>query len=121
MGEVEHVQENACCADSLNPLLQQNIGGDTLDNDDDEIEDDRASVTANEETVPHVIEISSNLDRLYMVLWISFLIISTLGICLYSTGYIVPGTVLLSWAALPVVGVLAISIGNRRRNTYQEI
>jgi len=108
MDEVEHVQDNTCCADCLNPLLQHNIGADTMDNDDDRIEDDRASVTASEETVPLVIGISANSDRVHLLLWAYLLIISMLGICLYSTGYLVPGTVLLSCAAFLVVGVLAI-------------
>ena len=130
MEEVSHVQENSCSADCFNPLLEHNIGGYAMDNHDednnDRSDDDRASVTAPEETVPLVTGISSNPDRLYLIFWASFLSISTLVICLYSTGYLVPGTVLLCCGALLVVGVLAktgcgIIIGNRRRNLYQEI
>ena len=130
MEGVSDVQENTCSADCFNPLLQHNIGGYAGDNDgeddNDRSDDDRASVSAREETVPLVIGISSNSDRLYLIFWAFFLSISTLVICLYSTGYLVPGTVLLSCAALLVVGVLAktgcgIFIGNRRRDLYQEI
>ena len=130
MDEVGHVQENTCSGDCFNPLLQHNIGGDTVDNDEEDsngrTDDDSTSVIAPEETVPLVFGISANSDRLYLIFWASFLSLSTLVICLYSTGYLVPGTVMLCCAALLVVGVLTktgcgIFIGNRRRNMYQEI
>jgi len=93
---------------------QDNISGDSNDNQgigdmyDDDDDDDQASETSQEETVSLVYGTSANWQHL--VFWISFLCLSFLAICLYSTGYFVPGTILLSCAAMMGLGVLVMFV-----------
>ena len=122
MEEVSHVEENTCSAGCINPLLQHGIG----DYYSNGREVDTESVTASEENVPLVQGAAANPDRLYLIFWASFISLSILVICLYSTGYLVPGTVLLSGGFLLVVGILAkrfcghVVVG-RRRDLYSQI
>ena len=93
------------------------------DIDDGDGDDDKASETSSVETISIFVGIPANWQCL--LFWTSFLSFSTLAICLYSTGYTVPGTILLSFSVLLGLGVLVkygcgICFGEMRKNMYYQ-
>ena len=110
----------------VNHLQHHDMGDDSYDNAgmaDGDGDDDKASETSSVETVSIFFGIPAKWQCL--LFWTSFLSFSTLAICLYSTGYTVPGTILLSFSVLLGLGVLVkygcgIWIGKMRKNMYYQ-
>ena len=128
MEDVSNVEHNQCSAGCINPLLQHDIGEDGTSERDNTTRGfaDGDSVTASEETVPLVQAATESPDRFLLIFLVSFIILSILLISLYSTGFFVPGTILLCVGIVLALLVVAKRFGGyadwgRRRDLYSQL
>ena len=111
----------------FNPLLHHDIGdGEIQDRDTTRGDTDTLSVTLSEETVSLVRGTTANPDRHLCIFGTSFIVLSFLMIALYSTGYLVPGTVILCCSIGLALGLVVKSlcghmVWGRRRDLYSQL